>query len=75
VTGYEPVNGGRRQTNNGTSVGCLACRLGEAMTKGAAQAAARRSRQVLEVYECPAGLGWHVRAVDIDESGPGDPGA
>jgi hypothetical protein len=45
------------------------------MTLAAARAAARRSRQVLEVYECPAGLGWHLRAVDINDSGPGDPGA
>jgi hypothetical protein len=75
VTGGGPVNGGRRRISNGASVGCLACRIRPAMTRAAARAAVRRSRRVLEVYECPAGLGWHLRAGDIDDPGPGDLGA
>lgn len=74
----DPHNSGRywhQLDNLDVGVNCIRCRTGAAIPKGEAEAVVHQSLGYLEPYECPDGLGWHVRVADPGPKFGGDPGS
>ncbi len=42
---------------------CRQCPIKRPLTRTEADVAAARAMGLFEVYECPSGLGWHLRVV------------
>jgi hypothetical protein len=76
VSSQQPRHNGRWGTpadSEPRKISCLRCANKPAMTKAQAQAAVRQSMGLLDMYECPTGLGWHITvAKEGIEGGTGD---
>jgi hypothetical protein len=62
------LNRGTWETSAG-ELDCKLCAVKRPLTKAEADQAVARSMGLFEAYECPSGLGWHLRVAKDEADG------